>query len=717
MKNKTIVASFILVVTVCISMFLYFGFKDAYLVNTSKTDQITMEFLESEIEYFLELGIDLDKYYDLDKIIEKFNETYEHGDGITLLDIQGSIMYSTGNNVLDDYTFLVNEGIDNYKYVINEGRFLSVTVLDDGEVEKGYLISSIKQSTINRAAYLYLLKAILIYVIVGFLYMLFVRKKALKENFVKHVILLQILASVIRLYFYYTDIKNNMLLQVGNALNILMNKLTIITKYNVPISNISGLDTFIKGIANRIEFIDTIKLESINGSQGFDFTYDISRQYVFKLLGSSALDTMILMILVTFLLLEIVNMHTVIDSKKGSHSIESMRGFGFIYFLGYYMSIIFVPIRMMELLKEGSYILPTEIMIALPVSLEAITVAITAVAIIKTIEKIGFKDAFIFGCGINMLGLYLSYLANNPYVFICARMVMGFGVGISIMTLRSYVVSNPDSTKINESVTAFNVGVFSSLNIGCVIGAIVGQYFGLQYSFILSGIMMAIAALSASKFISHSIVPKKSNTKFILDFISIVKDKKLVLGLILFLLPIRILTGYSDYFFPVIASKNLGWSLSDISRGYLLNSMIIILIGVNITRFIGKKFNVQKRLYLGIMIMMSGVLVMAILNNSIGMITSIIIAAFALAFVEGNFLEYYSSFKCIENMGSIKAMSFYTLFDKGILYVIPYVYALILANNIKISLIIFLGGITVILVIGTIILKKQNDLQGLVKNE
>jgi hypothetical protein len=58
---------------------------------------------------------------------------------------------------------------------------------------------------------------------------------------------------------------------------------------------------------------------------------------------------------------------------------------------------------------------------------------------------------------------------------------------------------------------------------------------------------------------------------------------------------------------------------------------------------------------------MSGVLVMAILNNSIGMITSIIILSFALAFVEGNFLEYYSSFKSIENMGSIKAMSFYTL--------------------------------------------------------
>jgi hypothetical protein len=51
------------------------------------------------------------------------------------------------------------------------------------------------------------------------------------------------------------------------------------------------------------------------------------------------------------------------------------------------------------------------------------------------------------------------------------------------------------------------------------------------------------------------------------------------------------------------------------------------------------------------------------------------------------------------------------------LYIIPYIFALILANDIKISLIIFLGGITAILVIGTIMLKKQNDLQGKVKNE
>ena len=474
---------------------------------------------------------------------------------------------------------------------------------------------------------------------------------------------------------------------MGYTIEVLKDKISVITDYSIPLAHVKGVKEFLKSIADRIDAFNILNLVEKNKHISFDYT--ISKDYVFNLFKTSIMDTVVLSILLIFLLLEIINIYTVISNEKNSYSVESLRSFSFIYFLGYYTSLVFVPLRMLELLGDKKYIFSTEIMIGLPVSLEAIIVAITAVAIIKTVEKKGFMNVFNFGCMATMAGFFMSYLVVNPYLFILSRMIMGFGYGICLIVMRGYIVNNPDSSKIGVGVTAFSVGVFSSLNIGCVIGGIIGDYFGLKYSFVLSGILIGISGITSSSFMEPKIFPKKSETGIMKDLSGMLSEKKLIFGILIFLIPFKILYGYLGYFFPVIAGKNLGWSFGEVSRGYLLNSMIIILAGINLVKFLSKRMELEKRLFLGNFVFISAVLIMGIMRNSLGMILSIIILSIPLAYFEGSFLEYYMGFDSIKKIGTMKSMSIYTLFDKGIGYIVPYVYAIILYGNTGRNLIIF----------------------------
>ena len=697
MRKKLAIPGFAGILVVCVIVLLYFGFKDSYLLNLGQTDEITVEFLESEVEYFLDIGIDLDNYFGLDGIIKNFNEIYEMSEGVAILDSYGDKICSDGK-ITGNYRDMIKKLEGDYFYFIDKGDFFSITRLNNSDDVEGYIISTISKEKINKPAYFYIVKSLIIYFIVIVLYFLFFKNKISKDKIVLHAVIIQIFASAIKLYFYYNDIKNNILLQLGHAIEVLKDKISVISLYDIPLSHINGVDEFLKSIADRIDAFNTLNLVEKGNQITFDYT--ISNDYVVNLLKTSIMDTIVLSILLIFLLLEVINMYTVISSEKNSYSAESLRGFSFIYFLGYYISLVFVPLRMLELLGDKSYIFSTEIMIGLPVSLEAIIVAITAVAIIKTVEEKGFIKTFNFGCMATMVGFFLSYISINPYFFILSRMVMGFGFGICLIVMRGYIVNNPDSTKIGEGVTAFSVGVFSSLNIGCVIGGIIGDYFGLEYSFVLSGILIGIAGLTSSSFMEKNIMPKKSKTAIIHDIAGIFKERKLIFGILTFLIPFKILYGYLGYFFPVIAGKNLGWSFGEVSRGYLLNSMIIILAGINLVRFLSKKVSLEKRLFLGNFIFIAAVLIMGVMGNSLGMILSIVILSIPLAYFEGSFLEYYMGFDSIRKMGTMKSMSVYTLFDKGIAYLVPYIYAAILVGNtgknlfiFVLSLILFIFGI------------------------
>lgn len=717
MKRKLMVSGVAIVLIVVTTLLLYFNFKDAYLLNLPQTDELTVELLERELEYSLSLGIELEKYYGLDRIVETFERQYALSDGLCIMDASGRVIYGDQNS--EGWArrsafkeIQSSEGLDDYNGFIKPQGFLSVTRLDGADSVSGYIVSSVNNGKINRVIFPYLLKSIAIYTIVILFYGLFFREKILKAHILKHAVIVQSVASIIRIYVYYGTIRDSVLTQFGYIIEILKEKLYVVSAYKIPLESIRGVEAFVDSVAGKIDAFENVRL--VMEPQGLDVQYDIASKYVMQLLGTSVLDTLVLSVLLTFFLLEVINIHNVGLKSYDSHDPEILRGLGFVYFLGYYTSVLFVPLRMLELLKDGTYAFGTEVMMGLPVSLEAIIVGISSIAIVKHVEKHGFKHIFFTGVCLLVSGFYISYLVENPYLFILARMVIGLGHGICLIVMRGYIVTNPETESIGQGVTAFSIGVFSSLNIGCVLGGIVGDYFGLRHVFLLSGILMTLPGFLSGVFIKSKTVPKRTKTRLSQDFMSLLNEHCLIVGILLFMLPLRILSGYLEYFFPVVATSGLNWSFSDVSRGYLLNSMIIILAGFNLVVFLSRRVSLVKRLYLGLIVMIVSVAIMGMTMNSVGMVLSIAVLSVPLAFMEGAFLEYYTGFQSTQAMGSMKAMGFYTLFDRGIMYIVPYVYAIVISKNTGWGLMGLLAGICVVLIGMGILesrLKRRSELE------
>ncbi len=693
MKQRRIVLSAGLVLVLMTMLLLYFNFKDAYLINLPQTDELTVELMERELEYSLNLGIDLEKYYGLDGVVESFESKYALSDGILISDAKGNVIYGGVGKVAwveKSMQEIITSGktVSNYTSTVRPEGFISLTQLNGSTGVEGYIVSSVGNARINPVVLPYLLKSILIYCVVIFAYLTLFKTRIRGAHVLRHIIAVQVLASIPRTYVYYESIRSSLLTQFGYIMSIVKDRLSVVSEYGMDLSNIRGVDVFVDSVADKIDAFENVRL--VSGASGIGIQYDIASKFVMKILSASILDTFVLSVLLTFFFLEIINFYHVGAVEKKSHSPEILRGLGFSYFLGYYISVLFVPLRMLELMGAGRFLFEREIMMGLPVSLEAIVVGVSSIAVVRYVENKGFGNVFRAGVLFVILGFFLSYLTANPYMFILARMVVGLGHGICLIVMRGYVVTNPEQERIGEGVTAFSIGVTSSLNIGCVLGGIIGDYFGLRYVFIISGMFMVFPGLFSGLLVRGDVNPKKTDTRLLYDFMTLFKEQGLIISIILFMLPLRILSGYLEYFFPVVSTSVLGWSYSGVSRGYLLNSMIIILAGLNLVKFLSRRVSRIKRLYLGLIIMVSAVAIMSVTMNGTGMVLSLAVLSIPLAFMEGTFLEHYTGFQSTQNMGSMKSMAFYTLFDRAIMYIVPYVYAMILSGNVGTGLSVML---------------------------
>jgi hypothetical protein len=74
---------------------------------------------------------------------------------------------------------------------------------------------------------------------------------------------------------------------------------------------------------------------------------------------------------------------------------------------------------------------------------------------------------FITGAVFLAVGNLLSGMSPGAIPFILSRMVAGLGLGYILMTIRSLVVSLPES---NAGIAEFAAGSIAGLNCGAVIG-------------------------------------------------------------------------------------------------------------------------------------------------------------------------------------------------------------------------------------------------------
>ncbi|MDO5537735.1 MAG: MFS transporter, partial [Desulfovibrionaceae bacterium] len=256
-----------------------------------------------------------------------------------------------------------------------------------------------------------------------------------------------------------------------------------------------------------------------------------------------------------------------------------MRPLGFLAIFAMDLSISFIPLRMADLVPEGTA--GRSILLGLPLSASVAMTALAAVGAGLWIRRHGSRPPLMAGLVLLGLGDLGSMLAQAPWQFIAARGFSGAGYGLMSITAKACTV--------REGMLADMYAGFCSGGLcGCAMGAMLAERFGYEPVFLISACALLCLAPLPILFVragrpadsaggSASAASKKCPS--LAETRRLLADRKLLCFVLLALIPTGMLVaGFFGFFMP-LHLKNGGAAQSDIGRICMLNSFMVIYFG------------------------------------------------------------------------------------------------------------------------------------------
>lgn len=319
------------------------------------------------------------------------------------------------------------------------------------------------------------------------------------------------------------------------------------------------------------------------------------------------------------------------DNPFGKYPVEIVRMLAFIIAFSYALPVSYTPLMMREILRStgGSIFgLSEGIAMAIPISAEMLATAVFAIFSGNLVEKRGWKTPFIFGAICMAIGSFIAFYVNDPYAFIVARTFVGAAYGFALVTLQCYPMISSEITVRNDGLASQNSGLNAGYCCGVAIGGLSADYLGFSHVYIFSVMVSIIALMYAQYLMANNKTYTLSEPKKVTasDIISFFADRNVFFFLFAAFIPVSICSMFLTYMFPVFAESQ-EVTAGDISRVFMLNSLVIIYLGPAIVRFLTKRNKLRGKwtMALYIAVTLTGLLIFAIKP---GILTAVILVVF-----------------------------------------------------------------------------------------
>jgi len=307
-----------------------------------------------------------------------------------------------------------------------------------------------------------------------------------------------------------------------------------------------------------------------------------------------------------FLMYELVNLFTMAIKRKlqgdegeqddGSSILQFIRPVTFLMFIGTDMSLSFVPLHMKNLYNAGMGLSP-KVAMGIPITGEMLFAGITTVIAGIIIDKKGWRLPFRIGIGVLSAGAILSGLAQNAYLFVVARCVVGVGYGLAWMALRGYIAKCPWKSGKAIGFSQFSAGILAGSACGCAFGAMLAERIGYSSVFFCGVALFAATAWLATLYLTDLKLPGASapaaaqppqTTGAVARMGKFLVNPDIVASFFLYIVPATICTvGFINYFLPVYFGE-IGISTANTGRAYILYGICIIYFGPWAGKYIAK---------------------------------------------------------------------------------------------------------------------------------
>ncbi|MDA3900291.1 MAG: MFS transporter [Spirochaetes bacterium] len=398
------------------------------------------------------------------------------------------------------------------------------------------------------------------------------------------------------------------------------------------------------------------------GTDLFSFTQENRKLY-----RQIILEVMTLVVIFTLLLIELAflgqinRMSRDVNSSRNNFYSPAFyaRPLNFMVTTAISMSIAFVPV-MMKNLQVPLYGIPEDVITALPISLEMLFFAIALIIGGQFTQRGHWRSVQGIGLFIIAMGLLLSGLSTNMYVFMIARAITGLGSGLSFISFRSLVNTEPNPQKRSMSYSHFYVGMIAGVNVGVIFGSFLADQFDFARVFFSAAaltlfasfiIIMVIRRINTTLLTSHRVRPSLSQV------FSFLCSRKVLIYFLLSILPTYTAGMFLVYYFPLFAHQQ-GFSISDIGRLFIVNGLFVIYLGPLLSGVLKRKTSDKKALIIGSLGWAGALLIFAVTGSIAGAIATLVVMGIVEGFCVTAQNDYFMNLEQVAHVGEDNAAAY-----------------------------------------------------------
>lgn len=248
----------------------------------------------------------------------------------------------------------------------------------------------------------------------------------------------------------------------------------------------------------------------------------------------------------------------------------------FLFIFAESLSLSFFPLFVDSLYSPIPW-LGREVAIGLPIAIFMMIWAISQPIAGAFSEGRGRRPAFLIGAAIAILGFLLTAMADGFYELLAYRSLTAFGYGAAYIACQGYVGDNTTAENRTQGFNVFVVGFFAATICGTAVGAILADRLGYRPTFLVAGVLAAMAFLFVWRLLHEAPAPGRAITRIRMADIRAVFANPRFLALTLFAaIPAKFLLAAYLYFLAPLHLDALGNSQSAIGRVLMLYAVLMV---------------------------------------------------------------------------------------------------------------------------------------------